>query len=381
MKNSDDGSATSKIEIGKTYRIRRTWEDVAVLRGIVTDIASVEHPDGFMIQPCSGFRTLIAFESVADIKEISEAVLNRLKYWGKRSAMKPMNSLTEKSMKTCANCDNEFEKLLRSDKGEVCEGCFVTIQQGTLPIDEYSFQPGEMTVEMAAFHADVTVRTIQNWKAQHILPYKKVKRRVDLENKEKLRAIIMVEDLDKLVAEKETETHLPAVVTGNGDGRSYIAQNRDASSGQMMQQVMAQMFEALQNSNKPTLLQLTGKVFVGIQELSEVTNIAVSVLKREISAAEKSGTLQRYPGKKGKAVWKSGDLTQVLGAIRPVDTAALYGKTNFGRGNNPVPGEVEETGGQTRGDEAGPEEGEEFLAGQAADRSDQNRDSAAVGEN
>lgn len=229
----------------------------------------------------------------------------------------------------CAKCGVPADKLLRSERGEVCEECFVRIHQNDLPIDQYSLRPGEMTTTMAAYHMKVTRRSIQNWVKARKIACVMGRRRIG--NEVKQITILMAHDLDNIRAEKDQETHLPAV----SPQRAILA-TTNAGAG-IPAEFMLELIARIENSNKPTLLQLTGKVFIDINELSKVTNLAVSVLRREIKAAEKAGTLQRFPGIKGKHVWKSNDLLQILAAVQPIDTDTIYANTHFGRGNNAAP--------------------------------------------
>lgn len=244
------------------------------------------------------------------------------------------NDDNEENMQKCLNCQASTDNLIKTRKGEVCAECATQINQIDLPLDDYSLRPDEYTTPMAAEYLGVARRTLQLWKKDNKVPWRKATRIVD--HQRLSRTIFMRDDLDAIKAERETETHAGTLDHSAGaDLPAVIAQN---SAGQMVRLMESMMSFAQQqvNTAKPTLLQLTNKKYLSINDISEVTQLAVSDLKRAITAAEKAGALHRYKGKKGMAVWKSDDpvLNDLIDNMPAVDPAAIYGKTFDRRADN-----------------------------------------------
>lgn len=254
-------------------------------------------------------------------------------------------------MTNCPECGNPTQIFFATRNGQICESCKVTCDQVDLPVDEYSLRADEYTTPMAAIYMDVSERSIQIWAKAGDLPATRVKRRVD--GNVVKRTIFLRSELDALKERQEAPVHHAAIERENSGLPATIAKN-GGDPGALIQ-ALVQMVQHSQETAKPTLLQLTGKVFIGIEELSEVTQLAVSGLKSSIALAEKAGSLRRYKGKQGRAVWRSDDpiLNEIIADVQPVDAAAIYGKADFGRSDRaPAPdrnesaGEIENTGGE-----------------------------------
>ncbi len=98
---------------------------------------------------------------------------------------------------------------------------------------------------------------------------------------------------------------------------------------------MIAFFEMLNNKldsiapvkkGRPSLAELTGKVCIDLDELAEVSGMSKTVIEKAVRNAEADKTLHRYPGRRGKAVYRCEELETVIDNLPAIEKPARPGK-------------------------------------------------------
>lgn len=139
-------------------------------------------------------------------------------------------------------------------------------------------------------------------------------------------------DLESFEAAEQSATIKPVIDTERQTATSAPAR-RDIGPADLenVLTVFAGLFQQINDKldarPESELQRLTGKITLDIEELAAVSGFGKTALLRAIRAAESAGSLSRFAGAHGRAVWKCSELDAVLTAITPT-TKALTAKTS-----------------------------------------------------
>lgn len=235
----------------------------------------------------------------------------------------------------CGKCGKDKECPFYSKRhgGQICESCNLYLNNGELPFDEYSLNPGELTKQMVSDMADVTPRCVEKWKKDGKISAILGTRRI----LGKLHTDILIfnrDEVKKFLDTRRGDIHLGTMAeeedheAAQNGNRLPVRSPRDLTGAAGLA-LVAQIVTNITNREKNPYLALTGKLFVGITELSDLTKLAITTLNRAIKAAEISGDLKRYRGQDRKRAWKTSDIDIIL---RYVESVTLkYGENPFAK--------------------------------------------------
>lgn len=175
--------------------------------------------------------------------------------------------------------------------------------------DEYDLRDGEMTKEMVAAKASVTLRAVEIWKKEGKLPATKLRRR-GLDGTVRSQLIFQETDVEQMLKEKDAPVSIPRV--------EKQSSNLPAVADQLPNlEIFAAMMQQMQGSRLGRFEQLAGQIYVDIDRAAEISGLAKSKLLAEIHDAEANSGLQRFTGDHGRAVWRASDIEKLIELIPP----------------------------------------------------------------
>lgn len=220
---------------------------------------------------------------------------------------------------TCPIClvEDNLKHYYEPEQNNICSPCFLKLCP-PLTFDEYDLRPDELTIEMVAELAGKTTRAVQKWQTAKLIGFEVAERRNPKTNQVRELTIFKKTDIDEFLnnRRKGKQSYKIDKVT--------IEETAALQPSEMNNQVMnafAMMFESInakldQTPKLSPLAQITGKMFLDIDETARACGIGKTKLLKAIHEAEKTG-LQRFPGERGKAVWKCEDLQKIIESIPP----------------------------------------------------------------
>ena len=216
----------------------------------------------------------------------------------------------------CPICLNDDVPLPHFDnklKLKICDECWTKAHQKSLPLDEYDLQPDELTKEQFAEKAGVSIRNIEIWKASGKLPSEKIRRRIN--GTVRKTTIFKVADVEKFLAGENIKVNFPNVEKTKTTEQSEENINSQAFAFNFMEG-MNQLAQMMQ-TKKSILTELSGKIFIGIDELAQFTGIAKSRLEIAIKEAEEKEVLRHFTGERGKSVYRCDELDLLIENLPP----------------------------------------------------------------
>jgi hypothetical protein len=185
--------------------------------------------------------------------------------------------------------------------------------------DEYDLKPGEMTKEMVADKAQVTLRAVEMWKKEGKLPARKERRRIKGTETIRKQLIFLEKDVDEFLNGENVPTHVPTIAKSDGNNNQALQTAVDTDK---LFNLFGAMFQEMNNQPRLSRLeQLSGKLFLDIDQASEVSGISKAKLTAAIHEAENAedpqSRLQRFSGDHGRAVWRTRDIEMLIETIPP----------------------------------------------------------------
>lgn len=182
-----------------------------------------------------------------------------------------------------------------------------------LPIELDSDEKGYFQKAHAAAALEVSEKTLERAAQKG-----KIKQIEKYDGKRK-KVFYSIDDLEEFEKSMKTETHKGIVtdlVRQTPTNETALAVNEQVLNvfGAMFEQINSKLDTAPRLS---PLAQITGKMFLDLEDAAKVSGIGKTKIQKAIHAAENRGELQRFSGERGKAVWKCEDLQKIIESIPP----------------------------------------------------------------
>ncbi len=216
----------------------------------------------------------------------------------------------------CPVCLNDEVPLTHYDnkiKLKICDECWTKSHQKPLPLDEYDLQPDERTKEQVAEILQCTTRNVEILKKAGKIPAQKLRRRVDGTVRSQL--IFKVSDIENYKKEIDAPKEIPFVVKTNAAEQNEIRNSSPELAFDFMEKM--NNFAQMMQPKKSMLTELTKKIFIGIDELAQVSGIAKSRLEIAIKEAEQKEVLRHFTGERGKSVYRCDELDLLIENLPP----------------------------------------------------------------
>jgi hypothetical protein len=178
--------------------------------------------------------------------------------------------------------------------------------------DEYDLQPDELTKEMFAELAGWTSdRNVENLMKAGKIAYTQPRRRIKGVVRNKV-TIIKREDAEAFLNQDKDKRH-GVIEKPNGSEQT----GKLATSPAFANNFMDFMNQFAAPRSKSILTELSGKIFIGIDELARFSGIAKSRLEIAIKDAGEKGILNHYTGERGRSVYKCEQLDLLIENLPP----------------------------------------------------------------
>jgi hypothetical protein len=170
-------------------------------------------------------------------------------------------------------------------------------------LDEYDLQPDELTKEMLADKAGVSIRTVEIWKKEGKLPAQKIRRRID--GVVRKTTIFKTADAEKFLTGENAATEFPKVEkqqtamqeTNKGENDFF------AASQMFVAENLGKFAESMNNfteqfkTNQLPPAQ-TEKPFLNVKEAADFSGLSESCIRQLV----KDEALKKFTGKHGETV-------------------------------------------------------------------------------
>jgi hypothetical protein len=181
-------------------------------------------------------------------------------------------------------------------------------------VDPYALQDDELTKEgFAKLAGDVSTKTVENWLKAGTIEGEYLRRSVD---GKPIRKTLIIKRSELSKVDKTVKT--TAIVKPQ-----EMAEQVNMFLATSLQEFASaigdfKQLPALGDGGRPSRLeQLAGKMYIDVDQAAEFSGIAKSKLTAAFHAAEDAGTLQRFSGDHGRAVWRTADLEKIIEQIPP----------------------------------------------------------------
>jgi hypothetical protein len=195
-----------------------------------------------------------------------------------------------------------------------------TAKKAAVTVDDYDLKPGELTKEMVADRAGVTIRAVEIWKHEGKLPARKERRRINGVVRKQL--VFQETDVDVFIGAANEPVNMPRVEKRSNQDQAMQTSGDTQKMFGFLGAMLDQMNTKIDSTPRLSRLeQLSGKMYLDIEQAATVAGIAKSKLTEAIHAAENvadpESRLQRFSGDHGRAVWRTTDLEKVIETIPP----------------------------------------------------------------
>ncbi len=177
--------------------------------------------------------------------------------------------------------------------------------------DEYDLQPDELTKEMFAELAGWTSdRNVENLMKAGKIAYTQPRRRIKGVVRNKV-TIIKRADAEAFL-NQDKDKRRGVIEKPNGSERTGTLATSPAFANNFMD-----FMNQFATPRKSILTELSGKIFIGLDELARFSGIAKSRLEIAIKDAEQTGSLNHYTGERGRSVYKCEQLDFLIENLPP----------------------------------------------------------------
>lgn len=215
---------------------------------------------------------------------------------------------------TCAKCKKEdvtAEELKRN--GHICDDCHLKITQIGLPLDDYSLQPDEMTIEQFATTAKVTPRAVQKWLTAKLINYELLNRRSPKNQIVSEIRVFKAADVHEFLENRKKGKPSYKVDKVMIEEPNALTQNQNSAfSPDAAFNFLKELATQMQPPKTSVLTQLSGKIFISLDELAQYSGIAKARLAPAIKEAVSKDILQHFTGERGKSVYKCEQLDLII---------------------------------------------------------------------
>ena len=156
--------------------------------------------------------------------------------------------------------------------------------------DEYSLQPGELTKEMVAAKAGVSLRAVEKWKAEGKVSAAKKRRRVGDDPNPRPVLIFDEDAVEGFLKERDEPTQFPVI--DRASTSTALAAREDQPATEMMMAVTGAALQALQNGGP----QQKPSPFLSLDDA--VTEYGLSPI--EFHRLIDADLLRKFAGRNGK---------------------------------------------------------------------------------